>query len=123
MTVQDIDVDHNIWVKSVPYFKGKTTRKKPIHAAGKLVQVPKQLVKLHKGIYLKEDMFFANTITLFITIIRKICFKVVNYLATIKVETIFKAFKKIYSYYMKSGLHITNIHAYGEFPPIQNMIY
>ena len=68
-------------------------------------------------------MFFVNTITLFLTIIRKICFKIVNYLATRKVETTFKAFKKIYSYYMKSGFQITNIHAYGEFPPIQTMIY
>ena len=45
--VQDIDVDHNIWVKSVTYLKGKTTRKKPINVAGDLVQEPKQLVKLH----------------------------------------------------------------------------
>ena len=45
--VQDIDVDHNIWVKSVTYLKGKTTRKKPIDVAGDLVQEPKQLVKLH----------------------------------------------------------------------------
>ena len=45
--VQDIDVDHNIWVKGVTYLKGKTTRKKPIDVAGDLVQEPKQLVKLH----------------------------------------------------------------------------
>ena len=68
-------------------------------------------------------MFFVNTITLFLTIIRKICFTAVNYLSKIKLETIFKAFKEIYNYYMKSRFHITTIHADGEFSPLQAMIY
>ena len=123
MTVQDIDVDHNIWGKSVPDLKGKTTRKKPIHVAGELVQVPKQLVKLHKDIYFKAYLLFIITINFFLTIIRKICFTAVNYLSKIKLETIFKAFKEIYNYYMKSMFHITTIDADGEFSLLHTMIY
>ena len=40
--------------------------------AGDLVQVPEELVKLNKYIYLTEDMLFVNGITSFVTISRKI---------------------------------------------------
>ena len=52
MRVQDIDMDHKIWGKSVPALKVKNTRKKPIPLEGDMVQVPKEMVKLHKYIYI-----------------------------------------------------------------------
>ena len=103
--------------------KVKTTRKKPIPVAGNLVQVPEEMAKLHKDIYLTVDMLFVNGIPFFLTLSRKILFTAFNHLASRKVDTIFKAFKEIYSYYMKSGFHITNLHAYREFVPLQDMVY
>ena len=113
MTVHEIDVAHNIWGNSAPYLKGNTTRKKPITVAGVLVQVLEELVKLHKDIYLTEDLFFVNRIPLFFTLIRNILFTYVNHFTNIKFDTIFKAFKYIYSYYMKRGFHITTFHSDG----------
>ena len=72
--VKDIGVTHNIWGKRVSALEGNTTRKKKIHVAGNLVQVPKYLVRLHKDIYLTADMFFVNSIRFFLTLIRKIYF-------------------------------------------------
>ena len=63
---------HNIWGKSVPDLKVKTTRKKPNPTEGDLVQVSEELVKLHKDIYFTVDLFFVNGIPLFLTLIRKI---------------------------------------------------
>ena len=65
--------------------------------------MPEELVKLHKDIYLTADMLFVNVIPLFLTLIRKICFAAVKHLSNRNVETIFKTFKYIYSYYMKLG--------------------
>ena len=62
------------------------------------------------------DFFFVNGIPLFLNPSSKICFTAVNRITNRKVETIFKAFKKIYSYYMKCGFHITTIHADEDFP-------
>ena len=86
---------HNIWGKSVPDLKGKTTRTKPIPVAGDLVHMPEDMVKLHKYIYLTSYLFFVNSIPLFLTLSRKICFIDVKYLANRKLESIFKAFKEI----------------------------
>ena len=80
-------------------------------------------MKLHKVIYLTEDLFFVNSTPLFLTLTRKICFTSVNHLTNRKVETTFKAFKEIYSYYINRGFHITTLHAYGEFSPLQAMVY
>ena len=123
VTLQDIDVAPNIWSNSFPYLKVKTTRKKPIPVAVNLVQVLEDLVKIHKDIYLTADLLFVNGIPLFITIIRNILFTAFNHLYNRKVETIFKSFKYIYSYYMKRGFQITTIHIDGEFAPLHDMVY
>ena len=83
------------------------------------VQVPEELVKLHKDIYLTADMSFVNSIPFFITLLSKIWFTAVNHIVNRKVGIIFKAFREIYTYYVKRGFHITTPHAYGEFPPPQ----
>ena len=80
---------------------------------GNLVQVPEDMVKLHKYIYLTADLLLVNSIHFFITLTRKIKFTANNHLDNIKVKNLFKAFKDIYIYFMKFGLHITNIRAYG----------
>ena len=116
-------MDHNIWGKSVIDFKGKTTKKKPISLAGNLIQVPEDLAKLHKYIYLMTDLLFANSIPFLITLSRNMCFTAINNIANRKVETIIKALKYVYSYYTKRGFHITTLHTYVEFPPLQAMIY
>ena len=68
-------------------------------------------------------MFFVYSYPFFLSLSRKICFTVINHIANRKVDTTFKAFKEIYSYYMKRGFHITSIHPDGEFTPLQAMVY
>ena len=91
-------MDHKKWGKSVPYLKENTTMKKPIPVTGDLVQVPGDLVKIHKDKDLKADLFFVDGIPLFLTLSWNICFTAVNHISNRKVETIIKAFKEIYNY-------------------------
>ena len=123
MAVQGIDVSHNIWGNSVPDLKVKTTRNKTIPVSGYLVQIQEDMVNLHKDIYLTTYMLFINSIPFFLDLSRKKGFTAVNYIDNRKVETIFKDFKEIYSYYMKCEFHITTLHVDGEFSPLQYMIY
>jgi hypothetical protein len=46
----------------------------------------------------------------------------VNHLADRKADTIFKAFEEIYKFYFHCGFRIENVHADGEFAPIQALI-
>ena len=46
---------HGIWGKKIVAFKSKTTRKKPVHVAGDIVIIPKELVKLYKYVFMTAE--------------------------------------------------------------------
>jgi hypothetical protein len=122
VTVQDVDASNKIWGKNIAALKGKTTRTKPIHVARDFIKVPKELLQLHKEVFLTCDIFFVNKVPFFITLSRKICFTAVNHLANRKVKNIYKAFEEIYKFYLNRGFRITIVHADGEFAPLQALI-
>ena len=78
VTVQDVDVALKIWGKNIAALKGKTTRAKPNPVARDFVKVPKELLKLHKEVFLTADIFFVNKIPFFLTLSRAICFTAVT---------------------------------------------
>ena len=75
-----------------------------------LVQVPKELIKLHRGIIMIEYILFVNTIPFFLTLSIKICFTVVHHLADRKSKTIYTAINEVYIYYRKVRFRIITLH-------------
>jgi hypothetical protein len=65
--IQDIDVATKIWGKNIAALKGKTTRIKTHPVARDYVKVPKELLKLHKEVFLTTDIFSVNKIHFFDT--------------------------------------------------------
>jgi hypothetical protein len=122
VTIQDIDVAMKIWGKNIAALKGKTTRIKTHPLTREYVKVTKELLKLHKEVFLTTDIFFVNKIPFFLTLSRKKCFTAVNHLADRTVPQIFKAFKEMYHYYLQRGFHITTVHADGEFAPLKTLV-
>ena len=55
--VEDVATVSKIWGKNVDTIKGKTTGSKPEVVIRDLVKVPKDLMKLHKDIYLMAEIF------------------------------------------------------------------
>jgi hypothetical protein len=119
VTVQDVDVAHAIWGKNIASLKGKTTRKKPIHVAGDLMKVPKELLSLHKDVYLTADLFFVNEIAFLISLSRKIEFTTSSHVANRQAKTIFATFKPIFAFYAKRGFHISILGVDDEFAALQ----
>ena len=107
VTVRDVDVAISIWGKNISKLKGTTTRSKSVPVTRDYVKVPKELLKLHREVFLTADIFFVNKIPFLLTLSRKICFTAVNHLANRTVPHIFKAFKEIYQYYLQRGFRVT----------------
>jgi hypothetical protein len=122
VTVVDIDVAFRIWGKDIAMLKGKTVKKKPMPVIKDLVKVPKEFIKLHKDVTLTMDIFFVNGIPFFVTLSRVIYFTGVSHLADRKVDSILKAFKEIYVYYLHRGFRIQTVLADGEFQPLKPLI-
>jgi hypothetical protein len=62
MTIQYIDVATKIWGKNIVALKGKTTHSKMHPMDRDYVKVPKELLKLHKEVFLTTDIFFVKKI-------------------------------------------------------------
>ena len=82
---------------------GNTTRKKSTHAAGDIVKFTKELIKLHKEVFMTSDILFVNGIPFFILLGRNITFTVLIHIKYKKEISIFKSFKEIYIYDLKRG--------------------
>ena len=87
-----------------------------------LVRVSKELMKIHKDIYLTADMFLVNKIPFFLTLLRRIVFTAVHHLSNRTVPQIFNAFKEIFTYYLQRGFRITTIGMDGDFAPLKPLI-
>ena len=122
MTVQDIAIAHTIWVNNIAALKCKTTRKKPTHVIGDIVDIPKELVKLHKEEFMTADIFFVNRIPFCILLSHIGNFTTMIHLEDIKAVTIFKASKEIYMYDLKHGFQVTTLHVDGKPAPLQSLM-
>jgi hypothetical protein len=60
VTIQDIDVATKILGKNIATLKGKTTQSKTHPVARDYVKVLKELLKLHRLVFLTTDIFFVN---------------------------------------------------------------
>ena len=70
-SVDDIEAAVETWGKNIDMLKGKTTRHKSIHVAADFVKAPKEIVKLHKEVFLTADTFFVNKTPFFLMLSRK----------------------------------------------------
>ena len=122
VTVEDVATASKIWGKNVDALKGKTTRRKPEVVKMYLIKVPKEIMKLHKDIYLTADIFFVNKIPFFLTLLRIIMFTAVHHLTNRTVPHKFNVFKEIFTYYLQRGFRITTIGMDGEFAPLKTLI-
>jgi hypothetical protein len=89
VALRDVQVATSIWGKSVSKLKGSTTRTKLIPVSRDHIKIPKELLNLHREVFLTADIFFVNEIPFFLTFSRKICFTAVNHLANRTVPQMF----------------------------------
>ena len=60
--VQSIYILHAIWGKNIASLKGNNTRNKPIHVVGYIGKIQKEIVNIHKEVFMKADISFLNGI-------------------------------------------------------------
>ena len=119
---RDLDVAMKVFGPSVAMLKGKTVRKKAPLVVQDVVQVPKEIRRLHKCVTLSIDIFFVNGIPYFATLSLKICFLSVTHLSNRKIPTIFKALRAMHNYYLQRGFQIVFVKGDGEFKPLEALI-
>ena len=122
VTAEDIDIAQQVWGKDISALKGKTTRSKPVPVKGNAMRIPRQFLQRHKHVLLTADIFFINQIPFLVTLSRNIDFTSATHLADRKIQTVFKAFKEVWSFYRQRGFNIQTLCADGEFSSLASFI-
>jgi hypothetical protein len=95
--VDDLDRATHIHSKDVGLLKGETTRKKPLPVIESIVPVPKEMLNLHKNVFLTVDLFFVNKIVLLVTYSRRICLTTDKWLDTRKITGVLAALREVFN--------------------------
>jgi hypothetical protein len=123
VSMEDAEIAQKIWGPSIASLKGKTVCTKAVPVKTDIVQVPVKIRDLHQEVTLTIDVFFVNKIPFLITLSGKITFTTVTHLSNRKIDTIFKAFKTIFKYYLERGFQVMTVTADGEFSPLDELLY
>jgi len=122
VTLDDINSAEKIWGKDDAALKGKTVKEKPTPVTRDIVKVPREFMKLHNQVSLSIDIFFVNKIAFFLSLSKVIYYTATSHLVDCKIDTIFKAFKEMFGFYLRHGFRIVAVNADGKFEPVKQMI-
>ena len=124
VTLEDVNNYFRIYGKAVEVLKGKTVRKTPAAVnRGDLVSVPSEILKMHRDVTLRVDIFFLNQIPFLYSKSKNICFRMVCHLSDRKASTISKELTKMVQFYAARNFRVSDIDADGEFAPVQVVIH
>ena len=122
VSVNDSNTAIKIWGLSVTMMNGKMTWTRPPPVQQDVIAIPREFREIHKCMALTIDIFFVNTNPFLATNSLNICFLPVTHMANWKADTIVKALKEIYNYYLQQGFSIVFIKANNEFKPLEPMM-
>ena len=82
VTHKDIDVAEKVYGKDIAALKGKTVRTKPLVVKTNIIEVPRNILKLHKDVVLEADLYYVNGLCFIGSISHKILLNISNHGST-----------------------------------------
>ncbi len=80
VTIQDIHNANRIFGPDLANLRSKTTRKQPEHVRVDYVEIPRNLVNMHKYVTLVADVMFVNGLPFLVTLSRGIILVTIEFL-------------------------------------------
>jgi Reverse transcriptase (RNA-dependent DNA polymerase) len=122
VSVKDIQVAEDIFGPDVNALKGKTTRTAPKRVEIDYVDVPKDLLKVHKDVTLCGDIFFVQGYPFFVTLSRNIKFNTVEALPDMESDTLLTASDNVFNIYSRRGFQVKNMMMDMQFSPLKDAL-
>ena len=119
VTIEDINICEKIFGPDIYALKGKSTYKKSKVVVPDYIEIPKELVEAHKGIYLCADLMWVDGVGHLVTLSKNLKYYTATYIPDKKAETIAKAFDEVFKAYNRAGFEIIQVDADKEFEAVK----
>jgi hypothetical protein len=118
----DVSPAEDILGLNLGSLKGKTVRRKSIHARSVVIDVPYSIIKLHKDVTLCFDIMFVNKIAFLVTVSWNIRFGTTERLASRHADVVGKAMTTVLVFYRQRGFRVKECHGDNEFEPLRGVL-
>ena len=122
ITIEDVNAAQDTFGSNLYNLKGKTTRRTPDIVKTDYVEVPPEILKLHRDVVLTGDIFFVNSYPFFVTLSRKIKFNTVEALKQMDTGILIQACERVFNIYSRRGFKIDTLLMDMQFNPIRDAI-
>ena len=116
----DITNAHTIFGPDLISLRGRTVRQRPERVEVDIVDVPRNLVDMHRNCVLSADIMFVNGIPFLITRTRKIQLVTIEFLPNRTAKTIGSKLARVIQFYRRSGYNIQTALMDREFSSVQS---
>ena len=120
VAIDDVVIAEELFRPDVGLLKGKTVRTKMSEARQDIVQIPKELIKMHKRVDLYIDIMKVCGLWFLTTISKHLMYRTAFWLPNKKVQTYRSVLDKTLHIYNKAHLHVKRIFTDNEFQPIMD---
>ena len=122
ITVQDIENANHIFGPDLANLRGKTTRKKPEHVRVDYVEIPRDLVDMHKYVTLVADMIFVNGLPFLVNSSRGISLVTIEYLPSRTAKRLALTLERVIKVYIRGGFIVQTMMMDMEFEKLVDLL-
>ena len=122
VSLNDINNSNTIFGPNVLSLKVKMVRRKTKPVISNYVNIPKEILQLHKMVLVAADTMFVNRVTFLVSIPRHVKFTKVQYIGKSTMVHISKSLENINGVYYRRGMYVETFYMDREFENIRRII-
>jgi hypothetical protein len=122
VTVQDVHNTYRIFGPDLANLRGKTTRKKSEHIRVDYVEIPRDLVDMHKYVTLVADVMFVNGLPVLVTSSRGISLVTIEYLPSRTAKRLALTLERVIKVYTRGGFVVQTMMMDMEFQKLVDLL-
>ena len=115
VTEKDVDLAKKTFVPGIPTLKGKSVQGKPVQMIDDVIQIPKEILRLHSDIHLCMDLMFVSKVGFLTTIGYPIFYRKVKRIDNRTKESLYNNLDAILHIYNSGGYKVSRISCDQEF--------
>lgn len=121
VTVHDINNANCIFGPDLANLRGRTTRTKPEHVRVEIIQIPRDIVQLHKHVMLVADIMFINGLPFLVTSLRGISLVTIEYLPSRTAKHLVHLLERLRAIYATAGFIVQVVMMVMEFEKLKEL--